>query len=212
MMRFDNGRPWGDPVHRMPTALALWLVGLGIQPLFGRPRQSTDNAVVERGHGVLNGWVEPQQCADAAMLAARLEQFACLQRDVYPVQQQQPRQECFPELAGQPRRYCRQDEVQQWSLAAVFAYVARYVFSRRVEKNGRITVMTREYSLGRQYRAQSVTVQLEPQTAHWLVKDRHGTLVGSFSADQLTYPTLAGLNLVYRQAKKTKVVVAVGGA
>ncbi len=51
-MRLDNGMPWGTQ-STLPSAMGLWLVGLGIELRYGRPARSTDNAVVERSHGVL---------------------------------------------------------------------------------------------------------------------------------------------------------------
>jgi hypothetical protein len=203
-MRFDNGKPWGNPQIRVPTALALWLVGLDIEPLFGRPRQSTDNAVVERGHGVLDAWVEPAQCADTKELSAHLDKFTHIQRETYPVKEGKSRMELYPQLGRVVRQYDPEQEAQRWTLEAVFQYMARYIFTRTVEKNGRITIMTGEYYLGRQYRAQKVTVQLDVQWQQWVVKDRLGEIIAHFEPQQLNYTTLAGLTLSSRNRKGAK--------
>ena len=206
-IRFDNGKPWGNPQMRVPTALALWLVGLGIEPLFGRPRQSTDNAVVERGHGVLEAWVEPAQCTDAQDLVNRLDKFMHIQRETYPVNQGQSRMTVYPQLKQPLHLYDPSQEAQRWSLEAVFQYMARYVFTRTVEKNGRIRLMTAEYSVGRPYRAQKVTVYLDATTRQWIVKDRLGDVIAHFDADQFNYTTLAGLTLASRNKKRAKLHV-----
>ena len=70
-IRLDNGAPWGTQ-SRLPSALGLWLVGLGVALSYGRPGCSIDNAVVERSHGVLSQWVDPAWCADFATCQAQL--------------------------------------------------------------------------------------------------------------------------------------------
>lgn len=200
-MRFDNGKPWGHPGTAVPTALALWLVGLGIQPVFGRPRQSTDNAVVERCHGIMHGWVEPQRCEHTAALEQRLTHFATIQREVYPVADGQARLTRFPALRHNLRLYQPEQEAARWDLDRVLNYVAGYTFTRLVEKNGRITLMTHEYTLGRTYRSQAVTAQLDAQQRLWIVKDRYGAIAGCFPALQLNYLTIAGMTLTYRHFK-----------
>lgn len=203
-IRFDNGKPWGNPQIRVPTALALWLVGLGIEPLFGRPRQSTDNAVVERGHGVMDAWVEPAQCSDSKHLSERLNKFTHIQRETYPIKDGKSRIELYPQISQMTRHYDPQQEARCWTLERVFQYMARYTFTRTVDKNGRITVMTADYSVGRQYRAQKVTVQLDAQHKQWIVKDRLGAIIAHFEPWQLNYTTLAGLTLSSRGQKKVK--------
>lgn len=194
-MRFDNGKPWKHPSHAVPTALALWLLGLGIRPIFGRPRQSTDNAVVERSHGVLDGWVETPTCAHIDELAHRLHYFATLQRERYPLKDNASRITCFPALRMNSRTYGIQPELDQWCLQSVLEYVAAYTFTRTVEKNGRITLMTYEYSLGRSYRSQQVTARLDVQQQCWIIKDRYGELITTFPALQFNYVTIESLTL-----------------
>ena len=194
-MRFDNGKPWKHPSHAVPTGLALWLVGLGIRPIFGRPRQSTDNAVVERCHGVLNGWVETSTCANIDELEQRLNRFATIQRERYPVQDGASRMSCFPALLINPRPYQIQQEINDWRLERVLDYVATYTFTRTVEKNGRITLMTHEYSLGRGYRSQQVSARLDTLQQAWIIKDRCGELVATFPALQFNYLTIESLTL-----------------
>lgn len=198
-IRFDNGKPWANPGQRhVPTALSLWLIGLGIQVVFGRPRQSTDNAVVERSHGVLTHWVEPDQRQGLADLQRGLHQFVHIQRAVYPSCQGRSRLETYPELMQSKRRYRRDQDEILWQLQRVMDYVSTLHFQRMVEKNGRITHMTQEYSVGRQYAAQHVTVFLDAQTHQWVIEDRHGEILKRFDANQLNYLTISQLKMAYR--------------
>jgi len=201
-IRFDNGKPWANPAqHYVPSALALWLVGLGIAVTFGRPRQSTDNAVVERSHGVLADWVEPSQRAGLVELQSGLEEFAHLQRAIYPSCNGQTRLSSYPELLQTQRYYQRAKDQDIWEIQRVMDYVANFRFQRRVEKNGRITHFTEEYSIGRRYVAQDVTVYLDAESHEWIIENKNGEILKQFHAKQLTYPTIAHMAMVYRKGQ-----------
>ena len=201
-MRFDNGTPWGTTTQ-VPSALALWLVGLGIEPVLGRPKQSTDNAVVERSHGVLNGWVEPQQCADFEDLQSNLQAFVRVQRERYPYRQGQSRLETYPELMRQPRPYHRAQDAQLWSLQKVLDYLATFRFQRKVEVNGRFTLLNREYSLGRAFKRQTVAVQMDAQARQWVIYDAYGEEIARHDPEDLTYETIFEMTLAYRRRGRT---------
>ena len=66
-IRVDNGDPWATRSD-IPSALALWLIGLNVKVILNRPSQSTDNGIVERDHGVLAGWVEAHKAGSVAEL------------------------------------------------------------------------------------------------------------------------------------------------
>ena len=197
-IRFDNGHPWAHPQSGVPTCLALWLLGLGIELVFGRPRQSTDNAVVERSHGVLDAWVEPELCMNQTELDQQLAKFIHIQRAVYPSCEGQARFAAYPDI-HQPRQpYQRHQDPSLWQQQTVLDYVARLRFTRTVEKIGRISHFMREYSLGRAYAAQQVTVYLDVATVQWCVEDRYGEIIGRFDADQFDYLTIANMQLKAR--------------
>jgi hypothetical protein len=198
-LRFDNGRPWANPVHRVPTALALWLVGLGVKLIFGRPRQSTDNAVVERSHGVLEQWIEPESCADYPCLVERLSYFVDIQRRQYPACEGLPRLQAYPALLQPTRVYHRAQEQQRWELQRVYAYLAQFRWTRTVDQNGRLCLLTCEYSVGRALAGQQVTCWLEPQSATWVVENERGETVKRLPLQGLDYPTIASLALHYRK-------------
>lgn len=202
MMRFDNGHPWGtnSPV---PSALALWLAGIGVQPLFGRPRQSTDNAVVERDHGVLNGWVDPAQCADFDQFCHELDRFATLQRQRYPLRDGRARIDHWPDLNACPRPYQPTEDAQLWSSSLMAHYLATFRFHRKVEINGRISVLNRSYSVGRDYKRRTLAVQLAADTREWVVYDEDGREIRRFVPKDLTYTTIAQFTLADRYRGKT---------
>jgi len=202
MMRFDNGHPWGTS-SPVPSALALWLAGLGIQPVFGRPRQSTDNAVVERGHGVLNGWVDPAHCPDFSHLCLELDRFATLQRERYPVTTGRSRLELHPDLLACPRPYRPAEDKHLWSSQCMFDYLATFRFHRKVELNGRITLLNRTYSVGRDYKRRTLAVQLDADTHEWVVYEDDGRELRRFVPKDLDYTTISQFTLAYRARGKT---------
>ncbi|MBV8318944.1 MAG: DDE-type integrase/transposase/recombinase, partial [Planctomycetaceae bacterium] len=54
-LRVDNGHPWGSQ-NDLPTDLALWLIGLGVNMIWNKPRCPQMNGVVERSQGVTQQW------------------------------------------------------------------------------------------------------------------------------------------------------------
>src|SRR5688500_11212947 len=64
LLRVDNGHPWGSKGD-LPTDLALWLIGLGVDLWWNPPRRPQDNGVVERSQGTGKRWGEPHTCASA---------------------------------------------------------------------------------------------------------------------------------------------------
>ena len=156
-IRVDNGTPWGTG-SVVPSALALWLAGLGIDVIYGRPACSTDNAVIERCNGVLIPWVEPDKQPDAACCEKRLAWAAQTQRERYRSPHHLTRAQAYPELYTNPRTYHRRYDAQLWSRPRAAGFLSGYAFQRKVEKNGRISLMANTYSVGQAYARQIVTV------------------------------------------------------
>ena len=194
----DNGSPWGTQ-SKLPSALGLWLVGLDIGLIYGRAARSTDNAVVERSHGVLNGWVEPDQCVDFDDCQRRMAWALHTQRERYPLADGQTRHQAYPELRQNPRRYTVATELAQWDMARVVAYLAHFQFQRKVEKNGRITLFANTYSVGKAYQRQYLTVQLDSESQEWVISDDVGKEIRRHAAKELDYDLIRHLMLAKRR-------------
>src|SRR5439155_19473554 len=82
-LRLDNGWPWGS-WSELPTALALWLAGLGVGLTFNPPRQPRFNGVVEKSHDTAARWAEPGRCDSPDELQRRLDEADWVQRQEYP--------------------------------------------------------------------------------------------------------------------------------
>jgi hypothetical protein len=173
-LRLDNGHPWGSP-RDLPTELALWLIGLGVDPHWNRPRHCQANGIVERGHGVLARWCEPATCVDAAELAARLTQAATVQRTVYPVgSPRASRSVAHSALAAGGRAYDPARERRQWDVRRVWDWFAARSWRRVVDQVGRISLYNRALGVGRRWAGQTVLVTFDPAAVAWVIQDAQG--------------------------------------
>src|SRR5262249_38166991 len=111
----DNGKPWGS-WRALPTALALWLIGLGIEMLWNPPRRPQANGVVERSQGTAKRWGDPGSCASVAQLQRELDEADRLQRERYPLVQGRSRWDLYPGLQHSGRPYTARHEPEQWQL------------------------------------------------------------------------------------------------
>src|SRR5215471_467782 len=111
--RVDNGTPWGSPGD-LPTDLALWILGLGIDMIWNPPRQPQKNGVVERSQGTAKRWAEPHTCSSAE-LQQRLQEMDDIQRGEYPSVKGSSRLQAYPQLSHSGRAYTRGWERTNWS-------------------------------------------------------------------------------------------------
>ncbi len=194
-IRVDNGGPWATWAD-VPTALALWWVGLGIQPVWNRAYRPTDNARVERCHGVLQAWAEPATCADLPAWQARLDWACQTQRDVYPAVAGQSRAATFPALRENPRP-SHAGEPEPFEVARVWQYLAPGRYPRRVSKIGQITLYGQPYAVGRARAGTQVWVRLDAETGTWVIQDEHGAELRRHPAAQLTRARILQLEVAH---------------
>lgn len=197
-LRVDNGLPWGTQ-SPVPSALALWLVGLDVLPIYGRPARSTDNAVAERIHRLLAQWVEPDQCPGWSACQPRLAWAVETQRNRYPAVSGQTRLQAYPGLRTNPRAYTVAQETSLWQMQRVRAYLAQFTFQRKVETSGQVTLFANRYSIGRRYRHQSVDIQFDQVSDHWLFRDDQGRELRRLPSQELTYTQISQLQLGKRR-------------
>ncbi len=171
-LRVDNGPPWGN-FNDLPTAFALWLVGMGVRWHWNDPGRPQQNPKVERSQGTAKRWCEPERCVSAAELQTRLDEADRRQREEYPTAAAS-RWELFPELRHSGRSYSLAWERRAWDLALVEEHLAEYGAVRQVGANGSVGVYDRARYVGRAYAGQYVLVQYDPQAHGWLITDAQG--------------------------------------
>lgn len=188
-LRVDNGIPWGT-WSDLPSDLALWLIGLGIHVVWNRPCHPQENGRVERSHGVLQQWVEPQTCPTVGALEERLEQASRRQREAYPSVEGRSRLAAYPSLASCPRPY----DDTEWDLARVCDFLSQGRWRRRVGKMGQISLYNHRYQAGR-----ALASQIE-----WVLLNDRGEEVIRHLARELTVETIQSLNVMRRKPPRSE--------
>jgi hypothetical protein len=181
----DNGVPWGN-WNDLPTAFALWVVGLGVCWHWNDPRCPQQNPKVERSQGTGKRWAEPGTCRTAAELQARLDEADRLQREAYVTPAGASRLELFPQLRHSGRTYTPAWEARAWSLCRVEDHLAEYVGVRRVGSGGSVAVYDRVRYVGRQYAGRHVQVQYDPQAHGWVISDAQGRELRRHEAPEIS--------------------------
>lgn len=196
-IRVDNGDPWATRSD-IPSALALWLVGLGVKVLLNRPRVSTDNGIVERDHGVLARWVEPDQAAHRRAFQKQLDWAMYMQRERYPALDGQARLQAYPDLLHNPRPYRHSQEAHLWNMHRVYDFLANFIWTRRVDKVGQVSLFSHAYSVGRAYARQDVNIHFDPSTQEWLIEDEQGQLLKRHHSQEITPERIMNFSLAKR--------------
>ena len=202
-IRVDNGAPWSTWAD-VPAALALWWVGLGIEPIFNHIHCPKENTFVERCNGLIDPWGEPSGCANFADWQQKLSWVEQTQREVYPAKEGKSRLATYPALLGNPRTYSIAQEPTLWQIARVRAYLAQGRWPRLVSKIGQITLYGRAYSIGHKYAHQQAWVSLDPTTNEWVVQQEDGTEIGRRQAEQITAECICGLKVAHPRPPSIK--------
>jgi hypothetical protein len=191
-IRVDNGYPWGTP-RDLPTELALWLIGLGLEVIWNPPRRPQENPKVERCQGVATAWAEPQACAGLDQLSDHLDWVCQAQRDAYPSIRGGSRVAAYPGLLTPRCRYQPSQEPELWKLDRVDEWLWQGCWFRRVGKTGVISMYGHRRSLGRKYSGQEVVVRFDPATRFWVVADSAGKVLAQYLAWELSQDRILSL-------------------
>jgi transposase len=186
-----------------PSIFSLWLQGLGIQHRVTRSGHPTDNAEVERCHRTLNEYViVGQEKYALAQLQNQLDQALDELLYVLPSRAEGchgcPPIEAHPELL-QPRRPFRPEhELAYFDLSRVDAYLATFIWSRKVGQTGQICLGGQHhyYSVGRAYAGQEVFIRFDPTDRHFVFYDNPDQAqppIGRRPARNLEVADLTGL-------------------
>jgi hypothetical protein len=200
-IRVDNGTPWGSKGD-LPTDLALWLVGLGVEMIWNPPRRPQDNGVVERSQGTGKRWAEPATCRDAAELQRRLDELDRVQREEYPAIAGLTRAAAYPGLAHSGRAYDPAEEPSRWDGARVRAHLAGYVAVRRVDCRGMASLYNRNRYVNAALAGRTVYVTLDPLEDAWVFAGRDGTCYGRRPAEELSDERVMASEVTHRRDRR----------
>jgi transposase InsO family protein len=201
--RIDNGTPWGS-AGDLPTDLALWLIGLGIEMIWNPPRRPQDNGVIERSQGTGKRWGEPGTCDDAQELQQRMDEMDRIQREVYPSIQGMSRLAAYPELKHSGRVYSKAWETREWKLELVLQHLAEYSVLRRVDRKGQVSIYNRSHYVGQQYNGQNIYVMLDPVDIEWVFSTATGVQLRRKPAEELARERIMKLQVSHRRPSRTR--------
>jgi hypothetical protein len=196
-VRVDNGAPWGSCGHDLPTDLALWLIGLGVEVIWNDPHSPQQNGVVERSQGTGKRWADPGSCDSAGELQAAADEMDRLQRQEHPAAALGglSRMEAHPGLAHSGRAYSEEREEASWDHGRALLHLAGYCVPRRVGVNGDVWLYHRPRYVGVAHRGKEVFVMLDPHRREWAFADKDGRQLRCQPADELSAQRIRSLDV-----------------
>jgi len=198
LLRIDNGYPWGS-AGDLPTDLALWLLGLGIELWWNRPRRPQENGVVERSQGTGKRWGEPHTCGDHVAFQKRLDELDQLQREHYRYRKNKSRMTWYGDLHHSGRPYSVSGERSHWQWEKVASHLGNYCVERYVDQKGQISIYNRNHYVGVTQRKKAVWVMFDGGRCEWVVADERGQILKQIPADEMRGKEILALSVTYRR-------------
>jgi len=198
-IRVDNGKPLGAPQRKSITELGLWLTGLGINVIYNRPRQPTDNAKVERMQRTTKNWAVIKSCKTISQLREALQSAIIMQREHYQVSRlgKKTRAEVYPEIFNNPRKYSKELFEEQ----KAYLVLSKWTFVRKISSHGQFSIYGQIYYLGIKYAKQNVSIKFNIETIGWDISDSQGNLLKSLPAKNFTKEHILKLTINQRTNK-----------
>jgi transposase InsO family protein len=180
-----------------PSPFTLWLAGLGIRHVTSRDRRPTDQAHVERTHRTLAemGWLDEPGTSLTALQAV-LDDRRQRYNSELPVRASdchgQPPLVAHPHAIHSGRPFQPALEWELFDLARVDAYLAALVWTRQVNAAGNVGFLGQQYSLGRAYIHQAVSLRFLPEKRCFHFTLANGTALPDRPARGLNQEDLIG--------------------
>jgi hypothetical protein len=163
------------------------------------PRCPQANGVVERSQGVGKQWGEPWTCGSSAELQQRLDVMDRVQRERYPVRAGRPRLEAYPSLNHSGRPYDPAQEGSTWDLQKVWDLMGSHRVPRLVDRQGKLSLYNRPYSVGVVWASRTVWVGFDPVEGAWAFQDQQGHEIRRQVARELSRESVCGMEVTHRR-------------
>lgn len=192
-IRVDNGKPFGDPQRCSIPELALWLIGLGIEVIWNRPRTPKDNAKVERMQATTSRWTEVEQCYSCSELQAKLDKAAVIQREHYQLRRsgQKSRQELYPELWSNSIKYSQ----TVFDSSRISTYLTGITFVRKVNKGGVFNFYAQRVYVGHTHQGKTLRLRYDSVNNSFILIDQLNTTIGYIQADNFSAEHVLNLSV-----------------
>src|SRR5205823_3234054 len=140
-------------------------------------------------------WAEPQRCGAAAELPARLDVLDRWQRELYPAIAGRSRTEAYPGLKHSGRVYQPFREPSTWEIHKVWELLGSHLVPRQVDRQGKVSVYNRPYSVGLRWAGRTIWVGFDPDQGAWTFQDEQGHEIRRQQATELTPERVRSLDV-----------------
>jgi transposase len=178
-----------------PTRFHLWLIALGIDLCFSRPRRPTDQAIAERSHQLWD-----RQCLLGQTFTSWEALFQILRERRNFINQDlpcasldnQPSLVSFPEAVHSGRIYRPEYEHELLDLSRIWQYLAKGQWFRLISKNGVFSIGGQQYYLDYDLVGQQIELTFDPDLGAFVCHNDAGDLVDHFPIQGITIESLMG--------------------
>jgi hypothetical protein len=168
---FDNTTP-----SPFPTRLHLWLLALGIDVVFTRPRCPTDHALVERTHQTLyHQAIEGQTWSTQEQLWRGLDERREVLNTEFPLRRlaQQAPLRAYPAAVASGRPYRPEGEEELLDLERVYGYLGQSRWFRPLH-HGRFELGTHKYWLTSRLADQQLEIHFDAASREFICQPEQG--------------------------------------
>lgn len=187
----------GSADHNFPSPFTLWLVGLGIQHVVGRPHRPTDQSQIERNHRTLGDMAWKDQLFETLpQLQSALDEYRLRYNELYPAEaadcQGRPPLSAHSWARFSGRSYHLALEWETFDMQRVDQYLSQKVWSRQVTMSGVAVFGDHPYYIGRAYRGQRISGRFVPEKRSFRFQTSEGTFIKELPAIGLEKEDLIG--------------------
>lgn len=182
-LRTDNGSCFVGTMSQtgFPSYLMLWLTGLGVVHETITKGKPTQNGGAERYHRTYNNLVLRDGPFDSIDELRKLSDDTVeFLNTKFPSRagscQHQAPLEAHPEAAKPRREYEPETEVEQFSLQRVDQLLAKFIWQRRTDLVGKLSLARSDYHLGRENKQRVFDVTFDPTDRHFVFRSIDGNI------------------------------------
>jgi transposase len=178
-----------------PTRFHLWLIALGIDLCFSRPRMPTDQAIAERSHQLWD-----QQCLLGQTFTSWDELFRTLRKRRNFINHDlpcasldnRPSLAVFPEAVHSGRTYRPEYEHELLDVSRIWQYLAEGQWFRLISTAGTFSIGGQQYYLDYSLVRQQIELSFDPDLCAFVCKNETGELVDHIPIRGITIESLMG--------------------